>query len=50
MTLPKTPTGDHPELEPAIDKIITFLKNEGLTRGQMHFVLVKVQNRLIYSK
>jgi hypothetical protein len=46
----ETPTGDHPELEPAINKVIELLKDEGLTLGQMHFVLAKVQNRLIYSK
>lgn len=44
----ETPTGDHPELEPAINKVIELLKDEGLTRGQMFFVLTKVENRLIY--
>jgi hypothetical protein len=45
----ETPTGDHPELEPSIEKVIQLLKNERLTLGQMHFVLVKVTNRLIYK-
>jgi len=44
----ETPTRDHPELEPTIEKVIQLLKNERLTLGQMHFVLVKVTNRLIY--
>ncbi len=46
----ETPTGDHPELEPSIEKVIQLLKEERLTIGQMHFVLAKVTNRLIYQK
>ncbi|SNQ61892.1 hypothetical protein [Candidatus Methanoperedens nitratireducens] len=38
---------DHPELEPAIAKVMQLLKDERLTLGQMMFVLVKVEHRLM---
>lgn len=38
---------DHPELEPAIAKVMQLLKDEHLTLGQMMFVLAKAEHRLM---